>query len=236
MPTPIVPGADDRGHGVATPSPAPEPRPMPPEASMNTPPRSLVLTRTLVDRRAAASPGSRRARRPPRRPPSLAPDSFRPATGCCRDAASPGHVSGYTAVSRSSTRWRQRASTFPERWAVGRRSTARIGVTRRRCGENPANVPSPRPLRRGRSTPKPDVNWYTNHWYASRMWQPPRRKPLGQRIRDAGGFYRWFNAALIRIAGPADVGVRPLPLCRNCNTNVRAHRGTGVNLQCPDEP
>jgi hypothetical protein len=55
---------------------------------------------------------------------------------------------------------------------------------------------------------------------------PPRdAKPsLRQRMRDAGGWYAWVNAKLIRAAGPAAVGPyettpepvrteRPCPLC-----------------------
>lgn len=32
------------------------------------------------------------------------------------------------------------------------------------------------------------------------------RPPLRTRIRNAGGFYAWFNSRLIRFAGPASVG------------------------------
>lgn len=32
------------------------------------------------------------------------------------------------------------------------------------------------------------------------------RVPLRTRIREAGGFYAWFNTTLIRVAGPASVG------------------------------
>ena len=32
------------------------------------------------------------------------------------------------------------------------------------------------------------------------------RRPLRERVRDAGGWYAWFNTKLIRMAGPAAVG------------------------------
>lgn len=32
------------------------------------------------------------------------------------------------------------------------------------------------------------------------------RRPLRERVREAGGWYAWFNARLIRMAGPAAVG------------------------------
>ncbi|WP_307297720.1 hypothetical protein [Microbacterium natoriense] len=32
------------------------------------------------------------------------------------------------------------------------------------------------------------------------------RPTLRARIREAGGFYSWFNANLVRLAGPASVG------------------------------
>lgn len=31
-------------------------------------------------------------------------------------------------------------------------------------------------------------------------------RPLRARVREAGGWYAWFNAKLIRLAGPAAVG------------------------------
>jgi hypothetical protein len=48
--------------------------------------------------------------------------------------------------------------------------------------------------------------------------------PLRRRVREAGGWYAWFNTNLIRVAGPASVGPyeaapepertgRPCPLC-----------------------
>lgn len=35
---------------------------------------------------------------------------------------------------------------------------------------------------------------------------PADRRPLRVRVREAGGWYAWFNATLIRAAGPAAVG------------------------------
>lgn len=48
--------------------------------------------------------------------------------------------------------------------------------------------------------------------------------PLRARVREAGGWYAWINAHLVRLAGPASVGPyettpepareeRPCPLC-----------------------
>ncbi|MDY0909922.1 hypothetical protein [Microbacterium sp. CFBP9034] len=34
----------------------------------------------------------------------------------------------------------------------------------------------------------------------------PARPPLRVRVREAGGWYAWINATLIRAAGPAAVG------------------------------
>lgn len=31
-------------------------------------------------------------------------------------------------------------------------------------------------------------------------------RPLRERVREAGGWYAWINAKLIRLAGPASVG------------------------------
>ncbi|NII70803.1 hypothetical protein FHS08_002673 [Microbacterium ulmi] len=50
------------------------------------------------------------------------------------------------------------------------------------------------------------------------------RRPLRERVREAGGWYAWLNARLIKLAGPASVGPyettpepsradRPCPLC-----------------------
>ncbi len=52
----------------------------------------------------------------------------------------------------------------------------------------------------------------------------PERRPLRERVRDAGGWYAWLNSRLVSAAGPAAVGPyettpepersgRPCPLC-----------------------
>ncbi|GGD42713.1 hypothetical protein GCM10010915_24760 [Microbacterium faecale] len=66
------------------------------------------------------------------------------------------------------------------------------------------------------------------------MWQAPPKKPLRQRIREAGGFYHWFNATLIRLAGPPHVGVRAKPLCMNCGRQKNDHLLIGGEVHCPD--
>ncbi|MFD4960986.1 hypothetical protein [Microbacterium sp. NPDC058389] len=35
---------------------------------------------------------------------------------------------------------------------------------------------------------------------------PSASRPLRERVREAGGWYLWFNTKLIRLAGPAAVG------------------------------
>lgn len=35
---------------------------------------------------------------------------------------------------------------------------------------------------------------------------PTPRRPLRERVREAGGWYAWFNSRLITLAGPAAVG------------------------------
>jgi hypothetical protein len=35
---------------------------------------------------------------------------------------------------------------------------------------------------------------------------PSDTRPLRERVREAGGWYTWFNTKLIRLAGPAAVG------------------------------
>ncbi|WP_119696618.1 hypothetical protein [Microbacterium halotolerans] len=66
------------------------------------------------------------------------------------------------------------------------------------------------------------------------MWQPPLKKPLRQRIRDAGGFYLWVNAALIRAAGPPQIGVGTQPRCRSCGALKYEHVLVDDGLGCPD--
>ncbi|UWF76738.1 MULTISPECIES: hypothetical protein [Microbacterium] len=38
------------------------------------------------------------------------------------------------------------------------------------------------------------------------MNEHPERTSLRTRVREAGGWYAWFNSRLIRYAGPASVG------------------------------
>ena len=66
------------------------------------------------------------------------------------------------------------------------------------------------------------------------MWQPPLKKPLRQRIRDAGGFYLWANTTLIRIAGQAQIGVGTQPRCRSCGALKQEHVLVHDGLACPD--
>lgn len=65
------------------------------------------------------------------------------------------------------------------------------------------------------------------------MWSPPPRRPLRQQVREAGGFYHWFNATLIRIAGPPQVGARPQPQCANCGAKKQDHVLIEEGLSCP---
>ncbi|SIT76422.1 hypothetical protein [Microbacterium sp. RU33B] len=69
--------------------------------------------------------------------------------------------------------------------------------------------------------------------------------PLRQRIREAGGLYAWFNASLIRVAGPASVGPyettpeperteRPCPLCGSAMSQHTFDRsGPKPLMHCP---
>lgn len=69
--------------------------------------------------------------------------------------------------------------------------------------------------------------------------------PLRQRIREAGGLYAWFNASLIRVAGPASVGPyettpeperteRPCPLCGSPMSQHSFDRsGPKPLMRCP---
>src|SRR5690606_41806350 len=64
------------------------------------------------------------------------------------------------------------------------------------------------------------------------------QKPLRQRIREAGGFYRWFNSRLIRYAGPAQVGPygeQAPPPCDRCGRPKGEHiAGEDGALRCPE--
>ncbi|WP_221584211.1 hypothetical protein [Microbacterium sp. G2-8] len=65
-----------------------------------------------------------------------------------------------------------------------------------------------------------------------------QKRPLRERIRDGGGFYRWFNERLVRYGGPAQVGpygdAEPPP-CESCgrpkSEHITSARG---DLRCPD--
>jgi len=72
--------------------------------------------------------------------------------------------------------------------------------------------------------------------------------PLSERVREAGGWYAWINAKLIRIAGPASVGpyeTTPPPsaqeraerACPLCGQPMTAHTfdrsGPKPLMHCP---
>ena len=70
-------------------------------------------------------------------------------------------------------------------------------------------------------------------------------KHFRERVRDAGGWYTWINAKLIRAAGPASVGPyettpepvrtgRPCPLC-GAPMSQHTFDRTGVKpiMYCP---
>lgn len=74
------------------------------------------------------------------------------------------------------------------------------------------------------------------------------RMPLRQRVREAGGWYAWANANLIRLAGPAAVGpyeTAPPPsseerserACPLCGNPMSAHTfdrsGPKPLMHCP---
>lgn len=74
------------------------------------------------------------------------------------------------------------------------------------------------------------------------------RRPLRERVREAGGWYSWFNAGLIRLAGPAAVGpyeTAPPPssteraerACPLCGQPMTAHSfdrsGPKPLMRCP---
>ncbi|MCX6501132.1 MAG: hypothetical protein NT132_01750 [Microbacterium sp.] len=70
-------------------------------------------------------------------------------------------------------------------------------------------------------------------------------RPLRQRVREAGGWYAWFNSNLIRVAGPASVGPyettpepsrteRPCPLCgRPMSEHTFDRTGPKPLMHCP---
>jgi len=68
-----------------------------------------------------------------------------------------------------------------------------------------------------------------------------QKKPLRDRIREAGGLYLFLNSRLIRFAGPAQVGGGPreLPVhpCGHCGRPKHEHvEGADGSLRCPSEP
>ena len=77
------------------------------------------------------------------------------------------------------------------------------------------------------------------------MTDQPRRPPLRTRVREAGGWYAYVNARLIRAAGPASVGpydtepepVRTERACPLCGHPMSAHTvdrsGPKPLLHCP---
>lgn len=72
------------------------------------------------------------------------------------------------------------------------------------------------------------------------------KRPLRERVRDAGGWYAWFNTTLIRVAGPAQVSPmdaapsaderaeRACPLCRQpMNRHTFDRSGDKPLMHCP---
>ena len=73
----------------------------------------------------------------------------------------------------------------------------------------------------------------------------PEQRPLRERVRDAGGWYSYLNARLIRFAGPASVGPyetdaepvrtdRACPLCGHAMSEHEFDRsGPKPLMHCP---
>lgn len=73
----------------------------------------------------------------------------------------------------------------------------------------------------------------------------PERPPLRERVREAGGWYAYWNSRLIRFAGPASVGPydtepepvrteRACPLCgQPMSTHTFDRSGTKPLMTCP---
>jgi hypothetical protein len=73
----------------------------------------------------------------------------------------------------------------------------------------------------------------------------PARRPLRERVREAGGWYAYWNSRLIRVAGPASVGPyettpeparaeRPCPLCgRPMSEHTFDRTGPKPLMSCP---
>lgn len=70
-------------------------------------------------------------------------------------------------------------------------------------------------------------------------------RPLRERVREAGGWYSYLNAKLIRVAGPASVGPyetepepvrteRACPLCRHAmSAHTFDRSGPKPLMHCP---
>lgn len=79
----------------------------------------------------------------------------------------------------------------------------------------------------------------------TRTNEAPKR-PLRERVREAGGWYTWFNTNLIRVAGPAQVSrlepepsaqeraERACPLCHQpMNRHTFDRSGDKPLMHCP---
>lgn len=73
-----------------------------------------------------------------------------------------------------------------------------------------------------------------------------KKRPLRERVREAGGWYTWFNTNLIRVAGPAQVSrlepepsaqeraERACPLCHQpMNRHTFDRSGDKPLMHCP---
>lgn len=77
------------------------------------------------------------------------------------------------------------------------------------------------------------------------MSSPHDRRPLRERVREAGGWYTFLNNKLIRFAGPASVGPydtepeperagRACPLCGNAmSVHTFDRSGPKPLMHCP---
>ncbi|GGO61362.1 hypothetical protein GCM10010910_08990 [Microbacterium nanhaiense] len=65
-----------------------------------------------------------------------------------------------------------------------------------------------------------------------------QKKPLRERIREAGGLYLYINTRLIKYAGPAargPYGPRAEPPCGHCGRPKDEHiPGPDGGLRCPE--
>lgn len=70
------------------------------------------------------------------------------------------------------------------------------------------------------------------------------RSTLRTEVREAGGFYQWWNRKLVRLAGPAQVGPYETPpppvaqVCPVCNAPLAEHEidrsGARTFMRCPE--